>query len=79
MHVKYYRIDNKRIDYNELTNNKMKIVLKQLKLYKFLDQSTFFLVLFRKKSIIFTDDLNNRILDVFIKLEKPFAILYYLF
>ena len=57
----------------------MKIVLKQLKLYKFLDQSTFFLVLFRKKSIIFTDDLNNRILDVFIKLEKPFAILYYLF
>ena len=40
------RIDNERIDYNELTNNKVKIILKQLKLYKFLDQNTFFLILF---------------------------------
>ena len=38
-----------------------------------MDQSIFFLILFKKKSRIFSEDLNNQILDIFIKLEKPFS------
>ena len=45
------RIDKERIDYNELTNNKIKSILKQLKLYKFMDQSTFFLIIFKKNQL----------------------------
>lgn len=38
-----------------------------------MDQSILFLILFKKKSRIFTEDLTNKILDIFIRLERPFS------
>ena len=67
------RITKERINYNELTNEKIKTILKQLKLLKYIDQSIFFLILFTKRIIIFTEEITIKILDVFIRLEKPFA------
>lgn len=68
------RVDYERINYNELTNTKIKIILKLLKLCKYVEQCTFIFVVFKKKSIHFSDELNERILNTFIKLEKPFSI-----
>ena len=67
------RINKERINYNELTNEKIKTILKQLKLLKYIDQSIFFLILFTKRIIIFTEEITIKILDVFIRLEKPFS------
>ena len=67
------RINKERINYHELTNEKIKTVLKQLKLLKYIDQSIFFLILFTKRIIVFTQEIMTKILDVFIRLEKPFA------
>ena len=67
------RINKERINYHELTNEKIKTILKQLKLLKYIDQSIFFLILFTKRIIVFTQEITTKILDVFIRLEKPFA------
>ena len=67
------RINRERLDYDELTNEKIKTILKQLKLLKYIDQSIFFLILFTKQIVIFTEDIITKIIDVFIRLEKPFS------